>query len=110
MIEQPPEQCPNCGAALQIHSGYNRPYRRHGWYVFGECETRWHPQHGLSISQLCRVRRDLLDARRERNEARKALLDAWEQARLRGVKLAMFVCLDTVEAMTAARAAEKGNP
>jgi NTP pyrophosphatase (non-canonical NTP hydrolase) len=68
--ERPPEQCPNCGAALQIHCGYNRPYRRHGWYVFGVCGSRWHPQHGIGISRLCRVRRDLLDARRERDEAR----------------------------------------
>ena len=64
--EQPPEQCPNCGAALQIHCGYNRPYRRHGWFVYGECESRWHPEHGLNISRLCEVRR-------ERDEARKAL-------------------------------------
>lgn len=68
----PPSECPSCGAALQIHDGYHRPYRRLGWYVFGECGSRWHPEHGFSATRLCKTRRELAEYR----ESVQALIEA----------------------------------
>ncbi len=40
-------ECTWCGALIQYHAGWGKPYHRRGWFHF-DCGTRWHPQYGWS--------------------------------------------------------------